>query len=55
MARIRSFEPSTQDVNRHPTEVDCQYQSFLDNGVRLHDSSPAPVRIDDLSVKVAQL
>ncbi|MDN5976630.1 hypothetical protein [Acidipropionibacterium jensenii] len=35
MARIRSFEPSAQDVKRHPTEVDCQYQSFLDNGVRL--------------------
>lgn len=35
MARIRSFEPSAQEVKRHPTEVDCQFQSFEEDGVRL--------------------
>lgn len=35
MARIRSFEKSTQDVRPHRTEVDCEHQVLYDGQVRL--------------------
>lgn len=35
MARIRSFEKSTQDVRPHPTEVDCEHQVIDAGEVKL--------------------
>ena len=31
MARIRSFQPGTQNVRVHPSEVDCYFQT-VDSG-----------------------
>lgn len=38
MARLRSIEKGTQDVKKHPTEVDCFYQviNINDGDVLLH-------------------
>lgn len=35
MARVRSFSPSTQDIQPHPTEVDCHHQVVVDGDRRL--------------------
>ena len=32
MARIRSFEKTNSNARRHPTEVDCGYQSLNADG-----------------------
>lgn len=35
MARIRSFNPSTQNIRRHWTEVDCEHAVIDAGGDRL--------------------
>jgi hypothetical protein len=35
VARIRSFQPSTQNIRVHPTEVDCEYLVVSDGARQL--------------------